>query len=122
MEEKVSGIYKIINKINGKYYVGSSRDIYGKRGRWYKHKIELTKNRHYNPHLQRAWNKYGENHFELQVIEIVSENLLLEKEQEYLDEAKNEKDVCYNNRFIAKGGGLDLEIREKIRKQTPKLK
>lgn len=26
---KISGIYKIINKINGKYYVGSSDNILG---------------------------------------------------------------------------------------------
>jgi len=29
---KISGIYKIVNKVNGKYYVGSSNDI---ERRWY---------------------------------------------------------------------------------------
>lgn len=43
---KISGIYKIINKINGKYYVGSSKDIVTPNiGRWYMHKYELNKKR-----------------------------------------------------------------------------
>ena len=44
---KVSGIYKIINKVNGKYYVGSSNDILGAGGRWKEHinGLNLTKTR-----------------------------------------------------------------------------
>src|ERR1035437_397640 len=56
-ESKISGIYKIINKIDGKYYIGSSDHI---KRRWYSHRTELRKNRHGNQYLQRARNKYGE--------------------------------------------------------------
>ena len=33
--------------------------------------------------------KYKENNFEFQIVELASENQLLEKEQEYLNEIKN---------------------------------
>ena len=46
---KISGIYKIINKTNGKYYVGSSVDVFR---RWNSHLNHLIKNKHNNTHLQ----------------------------------------------------------------------
>ena len=58
------GIYKIENKVNGKIYVGQSIDI---DTRWYNHRNELNGNRHYNEHLQNAWNKYGEDNFSIQI-------------------------------------------------------
>jgi len=61
---KKSGIYKIINKVNGKYYIGSSNDI---KGRWSEHKNDLKANRHDNDYLQKSWNKYGEENFEFEV-------------------------------------------------------
>jgi group I intron endonuclease len=101
---KISGIYKIVNKTNGKYYVGSSMDIRGKpHGRFYQHNAHLKSNRHYNSHLQRAWNKYGEDCFEFIVIEksIPDKTAILELEQKYLDIAKNERHKCYNQSFKA---------------------
>lgn len=65
----INGVYCIRNKINDKRYIGSSWNIYD---RWYMHKIELNENRHYNRHLQNAWNKYGEDAFEFSVIEIIA--------------------------------------------------
>lgn len=113
--EKVSGIYKIINKVNGKYYVGSSENIFGSDGRFYFHKWGLRNNKHYNEHLQRAYNKYGDNNFEFILIEQnIPKNHLLITEQKYLDIAKNEQHNCYNKSFIA--GKIDFtpEVREKM--------
>lgn len=116
--EKVSGIYKIINKVNGKYYVGSSLNIlYGKNNRKYHHFHPLKVNRHYNQHLQRAWNKYGESNFELIIVENlpnINKQELLIVEQKYLDVAKLEPDKCYNKSFIA--GAIDFtpEVRAKM--------
>ena len=91
-----SGIYKIINKVNGKYYVGSSQNI---RNRWYRHKSNLNKNKHWNKYLQNAYNKYSINNFEYIIVESVSDiSKLLEVEQRYLDECKNNPD---NNYMIA---------------------
>lgn len=116
INEKVSGIYKIINKINGKYYVGSSHDIYGKpHGRFYQHKSHLKCNRHYNSHLQWAWNKYKSDSFEFILVERVSceRSDLLKIEQKYLDIAKEEKHLCYNKSFTANGPDWTEENKRK---------
>lgn len=101
----VSGIYKIVNKLNGKYYVGSSNDIIGVHGRWNEHKNGLRSNRHDNQHLQRAWNKYGSNAFEFIIVKLVPIPDLLREEQLFLDIAKAEKHNTYNMAFLSNGGG-----------------
>lgn len=61
-----SGIYKITNTLQGRVYVGSATNI-GQR--WYDHRKNLVSNRHENPHLQNAWNKYGPEAFRWEVVE-----------------------------------------------------
>ena len=115
---KISGIYKIINKINGKYYVGSSVNIKDyPNNRWSRHIADLNANRHHNDYLQRAWNKYGKDAFEFIIIENYNgkcEKELLLIEQKYLDIALNEKDKCYNECFLAGKVVMTPEIRRKI--------
>lgn len=118
-----SGIYKILNTKNGKYYVGSSKHMLtGKNNRKYYHFHFLIKGKHYNEHLQRAWNKYGESSFEFMIIEAnILESNLENVEQKYLDIAKMEKDRCYNKSFIA--GRIDFtpEVRAKMSINSIKL-
>lgn len=77
------GIYQIRNIINGKVYIGSSINI---SKRIWEHRNTLKKNIHHNEHLQKAWNKYGEENFKFETIEIVFNcNNLLKREQDYLD-------------------------------------
>ena len=79
----VMGVYKILNTINGKFYIGSSIDVC-KRVR--KHIGLLRGNRHKNPYLQNDWNVYGEDKFEINIVEIVSdENMLRDREAYYID-------------------------------------
>lgn len=78
----ISGIYRIKNILNNKCYYGSSKDI---NKRWNRHKNELNKNKHGNILLQKSWNKYGNENFIFEIIEECDINLLLEKEQYYLD-------------------------------------
>ena len=59
------GVYRIINQSNGKVYVGQSVDV---EDRIYKHKMALRGNYHKNDHLQKAWNKYGEDSFIFELI------------------------------------------------------
>lgn len=115
---KISGIYKIVNKVNGKYYVGSSLDIYRTpHGRFYQHKSHLKTKVHYNKHLQRAWNKYGENNFNFIVVENILNDIirkeLLEFEQKWLNIAKEEKNKCYNKSFTANGPDWNEETKRK---------
>ena len=97
---KNSGIYKITNLINKKYYIGSSLDI---KRRWKEHRCNLIKNKHNNIHLQKSWNKYGENSFLFEIIELVNDlKDLTIREQYYLDKANvlNSK-ILYNICTIA---------------------
>jgi group I intron endonuclease len=77
------GIYQILNTKTGKSYVGSSSNI---RKRWAGHKRQLKRGEHHSTHLQRSWNKYGEEEFKFLLIEEVKESQnLIKKEQSYLD-------------------------------------
>lgn len=76
---KVCGIYKITNKINGKCYIGQSNDIYR---RW---KQELAPNAKLNPHLARAFEKYGIDNFDFEIIEECQRKQLNEREQFYIE-------------------------------------
>lgn len=78
----VSGVYCIINLKNGKRYIGSSKNV---RQRLWSHRAELRHNKHDNPHLQSAWNKYGEQFFDYFIIEECTIEALLIREQHYID-------------------------------------
>ena len=108
---KISGIYKITNKVNGKYYVGSSNNIHK---RFNQHKLNLKRNCHKNPHLQSSWNKYTESNFEFVVIEELPTEKLIEIEQKYLDVIKFNQDQCYNQGFIAGRVEMTDAIRKKL--------
>lgn len=53
-------IYHIINKIDGKRYIGQTIDIERRRKT---HLNRLRKNKHPNIQLQQAWNEWGEESF-----------------------------------------------------------
>jgi group I intron endonuclease len=89
---KSPGIYIIKNKKNGNFYLGQSGNL---RRRWQSHHQRLIKGIHSNPHLQAAWNKYGESAFEFLVLEYCAIEQLDEREQRYLT-SHVEKGNCYN--------------------------
>lgn len=60
-------IYKIENKVNGKFYIGSTQNSLKKRKG--EHLSELRGNYHGNRYLLNSWNKYGEENFEFETIE-----------------------------------------------------
>lgn len=103
MKEKISGIYKITNTINNKFYIGSSNNI---KKRWNRHKMDLRNNKHKNTLLQNSYNKYGVDVFLFEIIEIISEyNMLLEREQYYLDKYKSyNKNIGFNINTKSSGG------------------
>lgn len=81
-----SCIYYIKNLINYKIYVGETIDY---NYRFYKHKYELENNIHDNNHLQNAFNKYGEENFEFDIIIKIQECYLTKAEQYWMDYYKS---------------------------------
>ena len=77
------GIYSITNLVNGRKYYGSSVNIDGRNRQ---HWSDLRNGRHKNPHLQAAWNKYGEAAFVFTVVEELTVEQLAAAEQRYLDQ------------------------------------
>ena len=65
---KASGIYAIVNCVNGKRYVGSAVNF---RRRLYGHRSHLRRGTHHNHHLQTAWVKYGHDAFVFFILEYV---------------------------------------------------
>jgi len=113
-----SGIYKIEIITEGKLYVGSAKNIEKRKK---EHFNALKNNAHKNKHLQNAWNKYGENNFQFNVLECVEPTSLIAREQYYIDLHKSyDRKLGYN---IAPKAGNTLgvipseETREKIRKK-----
>ena len=78
----MTGIYVITNITNLMNYVGSSVCIHK---RWNEHKWALGKGIHENSHLQRAWNKYGEEAFSFNLVEECQVTELIEREQFWID-------------------------------------
>lgn len=73
-----SGIYRIINLVNGNFYVGSTKNS---AVRFYRHRNDLRNNRHDNDHLQNAWNLYGEQNFSFVLDRECAVDKLVEEEQ-----------------------------------------
>lgn len=119
MPESKSGIYKITNIINSKFYIGSAVNF---NKRWIKHKSELNNNKHHSKHLQNAWNIYGENNFDFEIIEYVeNKEELIKHEQLWFDKTQcYYENIGYNMQPKAGGSALGIkrsnEFKEKLRK------
>lgn len=97
---KKSGIYRILNRIDGKFYIGSAFDF---NRRFSRHKRLLNNNYHTNSHLQNAWNFSGECNFIFEILEeVIDKSILLNREQFWLDWTQcYDRDIGYNILKIA---------------------
>lgn len=117
----MQGIYKIINTLDNKYYVGSSLDI---NYRWGVHRGTLRKGKHKNDKLQHAWDKHLESSFTFTIVEelpLLTEDELRKVEDKYLAIAEKEPDKCYNCCYDSRGGKLSAYTIEKIRASCKKV-
>lgn len=97
----MQGIYKIENIVNKKLYIGSSANI---ERRWTDHIYLLNHNKHHSPHLQSAWNKYGQSAFTFEILEICKKDVL-QKEQFYLNSLLKADEYISNiNKYFLKLG------------------
>lgn len=90
MAEFNTGIYEIVNTINGKRYVGSAVTI---RGRFNVHRMLLRRGRHHSPKLQRSWDKHGEASFVFRKLLVCSRENLVMYEQIAMDALKPEYNI-----------------------------
>ena len=100
------GIYKIENMVNHKVYIGQTIDF---THRTYLHTHYLTTNRHYNSHLQAAWNKYGSQNFKFELIKDFTASLRNVSSQErkrILDGAERHYIKRYNSSNCEHGYNL----------------
>lgn len=116
-------IYKIVNDIDGRFYIGSTivpqeREI--------RHFRDLKEGKHHSIFLQRAYDKYGEEHFSFNIVkerDFESEDELRLLEERYIN-------FCWNSGKLynvsKKGCGGDLvsyhplldEIKDRKRKAS----
>lgn len=94
--EKQSGIYAIVNLVNGKRYIGQTAR--GFDNRFKAHRTALRRKKHPNIHLQRSWDKHGEDVFEFRPLFTCPE-WQLDEQEEVLLKADFSK---YNLSFKAK--------------------
>lgn len=104
-----SGIYKITNKINGKSYIGKTVDLHK---RTVTHLWRLENGTHPNPHLQRAFDKYGKNNFGFEVLERCREEDLNDKEMAYI-----KKYDSFGTGYNLTAGG-DGAVGRKLKEET----
>jgi group I intron endonuclease len=96
-------------------YVGYSNDI---EFRFYHHKRDLNNNKHWNTHLQKAWNKYSELDFEFLVLEQWDNLELLPSMENYWCNLLNthNKKYGYNKRLTHPDGNKLLHSKETYQK------
>lgn len=98
----ISGTYQIVNLINNKKYVGSSKNIIR---RWFIHKSALKNNRHHCVYLQRSWNKHGEATFKFEILKALDHPT---EEQLFAEELIAIKELLPEYNVGAVGGGDNL--------------
>lgn len=108
------GVYRIKNITTGKQYIGSTVMSFLKRLQH--HHAMLKSGKHKNAYLQNAWNKYGEDDFIFEVVEVCEKKDCLLKEQIYLDSETN----LYNINPLA--SGTPNMSKETIEKRSVKIR
>jgi group I intron endonuclease len=95
-----SGVFRLVNKINGKSYVGSSMSL-SKTFSIYYSLGSLKREVKGSIIIYRALLKYGYSNFSLHTLEYCEKDVLIEREQYYMDLIKPEyniKVVCYKSK------------------------
>lgn len=107
------GIYSIVNKIDGKRYIGQSIDI---ETRIKRHFRELRNRNHHSKYLQRAFDKYGEESFETEILFTCEETCNLDElEKDFI-----KKYDSYRNGYnltIGGKGDTGLIVTDEFRKK-----
>lgn len=123
----VSGIYRILNLVTNKSYVGSAKDF---DKRWERHFKDLEAGNHSSIKLQRSYDKHGKDAFKCEILEEHPfENSLMALEDYYITKM-NSKQNGYNIADASFGDTLShhpnkkeifAKIGSKLRENNSKL-
>ncbi len=110
---KRSGVYCIMNTVDGKKYVGSSVNI---NNRVKNHFLHLRKGNHSNDYLQKAFTKHGEPAFVAAICQECHRTELLSAEREWMNTLQCcNRDFGYNIQIDPiNPGNISPETRAKI--------
>lgn len=108
-QEKIAGIYKIQNKINGKVYIGQSIDIYK---RWAQHKYNANYESQLHKPLYRSLKKYGIENF---TFEIIKETYDLDYYEKFFIKLYRSQNIKYGYNLEAGGEGGWQYINEEVK-------
>lgn len=119
-KEKICGIYKITNKVNGKIYIGQSVNILD---RWNHHKscCNNEKCHEYNSPFYRALRKYGVDNFNFDIIEECPVEELDDKEIIYIQKYNSFIHIGDSNGYNNTIGG-NQGSRFRVKTDEEKLK
>lgn len=123
------GIYVIENTFNGKVYIGAvgkgrSKTHKGKRKTFHERLSEhvkgLNNKKHHNRYLQASWNKYRQEAFLFDILEIIDDVSLLDTREKFWIEyySSAEKDYGYNLTLGGEGQSPNEETMAKLRKNN----
>lgn len=79
---EIPGVYAIFCKATGLPYIGASVNVYA---RTFNHITSLRRGRHSSQKLLHAWKTYGENEFDIVILEFCPKEQLAEREQYYIN-------------------------------------
>jgi hypothetical protein len=89
-----SGVYKITNITTNEYYVGSSKNIGKRFYRYFSIKYLKNKTERHNSRIYTAILDNGYNNFTIEILEYCDTNILLNREQYYMDILKPKYNIA----------------------------
>jgi group I intron endonuclease len=107
--ETKPGVYRFQNIVNGKFYIGSSKNI-GRR--FWQHQTRMKNKTHWNPSMKEDIEKHGKDAFIFGIVEFCESDKTFEREQYYVDLCK----PTYNRRIDVDNpkSGWDDEAKRKM--------
>lgn len=107
-------VYEILNKLDGKYYIGSSINVEKRKNTHFKLLVNGT---HPNTYLQNAVNKYGINNFEFLILQECNINDVRTVEEYYIQKYHATDHNFGYNILSLTNIGLGVSASEEIRKK-----